>query len=119
MIYMRKRKINKYQKLISKFCKDPEKIWKNLKVIKREMAIAKKLYKYDPNEKFWTNLHLSFKLNSLAWFMSEEGKAHLVKYKKIIKLNITHQKSYQLQDKKVGEDKKMRCKPKNLLEFLR
>jgi len=116
---MRKRKPSKYQKLISKFCKNPERLWKNLGSTKREMAIAKKLYQYDSDEKFWTNLHLPFKLNSLAWFISGEGKEYLVQYKKMIKLHIAPPKTHKLQDEKIDEDKKAETKPKNLLDFLR
>ena len=81
-----KRRPNKYQRLISKFCKEPEKVWNNRGVVKREMAIAKKLFEYISEEKFWTKLYLPFKLNSLAWFLSDEGKTYLIKYKKKVLL---------------------------------
>lgn len=114
-----KRRPNKYQRLISKFCKEPEKVWNNRGVVKREMAIAKKLFEYISEEKFWTKLYLPFKLNSLAWFLSDEGKTYLIKYKKNIDLKGFDPVVFQLGDEKVGEDKHIESKPKNLLDFLK
>ena len=113
------RKPNKYQKLISKFCKEPEKIWKNRGIIKREIAIAKKLFECIPEENFWTKLYIPFKLNSLAWLLSEDGKSYLIKYEKHIGLTEFGLETYELQGKKLGEDKEIKTRPKNLLEFLK
>ena len=116
---MRKRKPNKYQKLITKFCKEPEKIWKNRGIIKREMGVAKKLFEFIPEESLWAKLHLPFKLNSLAWFLSEDGKEYLIKYKKTIELSEFTPEVYVLAEEKIGKDKQFKTRPKNLLDFLK
>ena len=56
----KKRKPNKYQILIGKFCKDPKLIWSNRGKVKAEMAAAKKLYELNPSEEFWIKLYLPF-----------------------------------------------------------
>ena len=72
------RKKTEKQLLIEKFCK-PESInWPS------EMKILVGLLKMEPIE-FWKFLVLGFKLNSLAWFKSKEGKAEIAKNKKLFK----------------------------------
>lgn len=77
-----------YQFLIRKYLK-PEKLifdHKDFKAYpKSELAIAKKLFqKY--NVEFWIRTELSFKLNSLAWFLTEKGKEFLEKEAKEVKI---------------------------------
>lgn len=85
----------------------------------REIKIAQKLTKRFEEFEFWKNLlELKSPPPSLAWFLKKEGKAFLLKeYEKFnLNLNIKHIK---LQDNKLGEDKKVCQKPKNLVEFIK
>ena len=69
--------INK-KEFISKFVKkDASLVWP------REMKMVNSLFKIFPNDEFWRSLELKFKLNSLCWFLSDEGRKFLnVEYKK-------------------------------------
>jgi len=82
------------------------------------MAIAKKLYSLG-DETFWNKASLSFKLNSLAWLLTPKGKEFISIEKKKQKLTPVKNETYSLEDKKLGEDKKIDRKPKNVLEFCR
>ncbi len=44
---------------------------------RQEMPLAYGLLKAYPSVAFWTHHELSFALNSLAWFLTEQGKAQL------------------------------------------
>ena len=44
---------------------------------RQEMPLAYGLLKAYPSVAFWTRHELSFALNSLAWFLTEQGKAQL------------------------------------------
>jgi hypothetical protein len=49
----------------------------------REMKMVNSLFKIFPKEEFWASLELKFKLNSLCWFLSDEGRKFLnIEYKK-------------------------------------
>jgi len=49
----------------------------------REMKMVNALFKIFPNDEFWRSLELKFKLNSLCWFLSDEGRKFLnTEYKK-------------------------------------
>jgi hypothetical protein len=51
----------------------------------REMKIVNSLLKIFPNDLFWNSLTLRFQLNSLCWFLSDEGRKILnTEYKKFI-----------------------------------
>ena len=115
---MKRAKLNKYQTLIKKFIRDPDFIWSSVKLIKREIAIAKKLYSLG-DENFWNKASLSFKLNSLAWLLTEKGKEFILIEKKKQKLSVVKNETHALRKQKLGEDKKIDHKPKNVLEFCR
>ena len=112
-----KRRPNKYQKIISKFCKVPESIWAPPTLVKREMKIAKKLFALK-SAKFWEEAHLPFKLNSLAWFLSREGRAYIKEQEILLKTPVAKQEKHKLEKEKIGEDKKILFKPNTLMEFL-
>ena len=117
---MRARKPNKYQRLISKFLKDPDAIWKNIGLIKREMSVAKKLYEKISEEKFWTQAHLPFKLNSLAWLLSKDGIKFLNLESLKLKLKLPKPIKYNInEDKKYGRNKSVKDHPLTLMEFLK
>ena len=115
----KKRKPNKYQILIEKFCKDPSSIWSNRGKVKAEMAVAKKLYKLNSSESFWVKLYLPFKLNSLCWFLTSKGKSFLRLEQKRQKLDLKPKTSYSLGESKLGGDKKIIRKIKTLKDFLK
>jgi hypothetical protein len=55
------------QKLVSMFCESPSS-WPN------EIKTAKKLLKLSPDIEAWKALHLPYKINSLLYFLTPEGK---------------------------------------------
>ena len=115
----KKRKPNKYQILIGKFCKDPKSIWSNRGKVKAEMAAAKKLYELNSSEDFWTKVYLPFKLNSLCWFLSDSGKSFVRLEEQRQRLDFQPKKSYTLNKTKVGKDKKIKRKILTLKDFLK
>ena len=114
----KKRKPNKYQILIGKFCKNPTLIWSNKGKVKAEMAVAKKLYELQPSKDFWTKAYLSFKLNSLRWFLTDNGKAFLKLEHKRQRFDIKPKTQYTLDESKIGKDKKVTRKVKSIKDFL-
>ena len=85
----------------------------------REIKIAQKLIKKIDSFDFWKNLQeLKSPPPSLAWFLKSEGKSFLFKEYGKFKL-IFETKSIKIYENKIGEDKKVCQKPKNLLEFIR
>ena len=112
-----KRKPNRYQKIISKFCKTPESIWAHPTLVKREMKIAKKLFALK-SQKFWEEAYLPFKLNSLAWFLGKDGKEYIKKEELQQKMSTKEVEIHKLKKEKIGEDKKISLKPNTLMEFL-
>ena len=114
----KKRKPNKYQTLIGKFCKDPTQIWANKGKVKAEMSVAKKLYELQPSESFWKKAYVPFKINSLRWFLTESGKAYLSLELKRHSLDLGSNVSYDLLNHKIGEDKKVTPKIKSVKDFI-
>jgi hypothetical protein len=69
--------INK-REFVLKFVKDSSAI-----VWPKEMKMVNMLFKIAPDNVFWRSLELKFKLNSLCWFLSDEGRKFLnTEYKK-------------------------------------
>ena len=119
-----KKKLNKFQFLIEKFCKDPKKVWVSIKERKAQVALAKKLYEVG-DEVFWKKADLpsgesgQFKVNSLAWFLTDVGKTYVALEKKRQTLSPKMQRAQtKLRKNKIGKDKKIIKKPKNILQFL-
>lgn len=112
-----------YQFLIRKYLK-PEK-YENQPYPTRELGIAKKLLQKYTIE-FWIRTNLSFKLNSLAWFLSPRGIEFLEEEVKDVKieqmlLNFDGNKGADvLSSVKHGEDRVIKNKEENkdLLSFL-
>jgi len=64
----------KKKEFVLKFIKDSNSIcWP------KEMKIVKSLFRIFPNVTFWATLKLNFKLNSLCWFLSDQGRDFLNK----------------------------------------
>jgi hypothetical protein len=84
----------------------------------REIKIAKGLIKTYQGYSFWNSLK-QLKLPSLAWFLTDEGKAFLAIEQKKNDLSLDKNiDNIILTENKAGEDKKVCQKPKSLLEFI-
>jgi len=86
----------------------------------REMKIVKTLLTIFPDEIFWNSLDLGFKLNSLCWLLSDDGRKFLNKEYKKFKLNLPEQKNYEIKKNNIAFESKTKYdeKPLNLREFL-
>jgi len=83
----------------------------------REIKIAQKLIKKYKTLTYWKSLK-DLNLPSLAWFLTEDGKAFLNIEDKKNRL-IINKNTYNIKENKIGEDKNVCQKPKTLLEFIR
>lgn len=85
------------------------------------MKMVKSLFKIFPNEDFWNTLELNFKLNSLCWFLSDDGRKFLnIEYKKF-NLNLPEVKKFQIENNNIAFENKKAYdldKALNLREFL-
>ena len=120
---MRRFKRSDYSTLVKLFLKEPTKI-----NYAKEYGLAKKLLSSYDDFTFWKSTLLDPKrkvLNSLAYFLTEEGKYYL-KYnyhihKKREKLSVVsqEQKHTPLEDEKVGKSLGMKPnKKKSLIDFI-
>ena len=106
--------LNKREFVKNLLKKDANIIWP------REMKIVKSLFTIFPEEVFWKSLDLGFKLNSLCWLLSNDGRNLLNKEYKKFKLNLPKQKKYEIKENNIAFESKTRYdeKPLNLREFL-
>lgn len=71
--------INKREFVLKFVKKDASLVWP------REMKMVNSLFKIFPNDAFWCSLELKFKLNSLCWLLSDDGRKFLnIEYKKFL-----------------------------------
>ena len=85
------------------------------------MKMVKTLFKIFPDENFWNGLNLNFKLNSLCWFLSDDGRKFLNKEYKKFNLNLPELKKFEIENNNIAfETKKTYALDKalNLREFL-
>ena len=84
------------------------------------MKIVKSLFTIFPDQVFWNSLNLGFKLNSLCWLLSDDGRKLLNKEYKKFKLNLPKQKNYEIKKNNIAFESKIEYdeKPLNLREFL-
>jgi hypothetical protein len=72
-------RLNKKEFVLKFVKKDASLVWP------REMKMVNSLFKIFPNDDFWLFLELRFKLNSLCWFLSDDGRKFLnTEYKKFL-----------------------------------
>lgn len=94
----------------------------NSKIIwPKEMKMVKSLVKIFPNENFWNSLELNFKLNSLCWFLSDDGRKFLNKEYKKFNLNLPEVKKFEIENNNIAFESKKTYdldKALNLREFL-
>ena len=76
-----------------------------------------KVWALFPDEKFWRNYELGFQLNSIFWFLSEDGKAKLTVDLALFNLDIPPETKYDMKEDKVGDDIVTR-KPKTTMADL-
>lgn len=101
---------------VKKFLKDSSNI-----IWPREMKMVKSLFKIFPNEDFWNTLELNFKLNSLCWFLSDDGRKFLNKEYKKFKLELPETKKFKIENNNIAFENKSSYdldKALNLREFL-
>jgi hypothetical protein len=107
---------NNKKSFIKKFIKD------NVNIIwPKELKMVNILFKIFPNEDFWYSLDLNFKLNSLCWFLSDDGRKFLNQEYKKFNLNLPESKKFEIENNNIAfEDKKTYDLDKalNLREFL-
>lgn len=87
----------------------------------KEMKMANLLFKIFPDKNFWDNLNLNFKLNSLCWLLSDEGRKLLNKEYKKFNLNLPEIKKFEIENNNVAFESKNSYdldKALNLREFL-
>jgi hypothetical protein len=101
---------------IKKFIKDHSNlIWP------KEMKMVKLLFQIFPNEDFWNSLELSFKLNSLCWFLSDDGRKFLNQEYKKFNLELPETKKFEIENNNIAFESKKDYdldKALNLREFL-
>ena len=110
---------NKCKLLVNHFCSHAKFIsWG------KEIKIANKLFNKYINLTFWKWLShdMDFKVNSLAFFLTKDGikllKLKYVLFIKLGKVNLSSKKRRSLKKNKVGKDKQIKKKPRNLRDFI-
>jgi hypothetical protein len=84
------------REFVLKFVKDSSSL-----VWPREMKIVNTIIDIFPDDMFWRSLELKFKLNSLCWFLSDDGRKFLnAEYKKF-KFEPEQPKSFDLKDNNI------------------
>jgi hypothetical protein len=87
----------------------------------KEMKMANLLIKIFPNKDFWESLELNFKLNSLCWLLSDDGRKFLNKEYKKFNLNLPEVKKFEVENNNIAFENKKTYdldKALNLREFL-
>lgn len=111
---MSKNDFNKFCKVIvAKFVSSPKINWG------KEIKIAQKLLDFKSSKEFWGNLQIDFKLNSLSWFLTNEGKHFLTANETKQFLAGSINKEYVMESCKIGEDLDIKIKPKTISDFLK
>ena len=104
------------KEFVKKFLKDTNNI-----IWPKEMKMVKTLFKIFPDENFWNGLNLNFKLNSLCWFLSDDGRKFLNKEYKKYNLNLPEVKKFKVDNNNIAFQNKKTYdldKALNLREFL-
>jgi len=109
-----------YESIIHRFLKNPSGCLRP-----KEYRLAKFMLKMIPNVNFWLTAGAE-KVNTLTYFLTKENKElYLSEYKRYLKLSKVNldklkEKSYALEDEKIGKDSKKSLNKKlNLLDFIK
>jgi hypothetical protein len=89
------------KEFVKKFLKDSSNI-----IWPKEMKMVKSLFKIFPNEDFWNSLELNFKLNSLCWFLSDDGRKFLNKEYKKFNLELPEAKKFEMENNNIAFEEK-------------
>lgn len=73
-------------------------------VFSRDVPLFYKVFEKYPDAPFWLAHELPFSLNCIAWFLSEDGAAHLTTAIALFHLDIPAEPQYHMNETKVGED---------------
>lgn len=90
----------------------------DIKTKANELRIALGLIHEYPEEDFWKSFTLGFKLNSLAYLQSVDGKALLKKKYAEFKFEIPEKETHNMGEK-VGDDVEVVSRPLSIHEFLK
>ncbi len=91
----------------------------DVKTFPIETFNAQKLLQQFPDETFWMQFSLPFKLNSLAFLQSDNGQEILKKKYAEFKFEIPETPTHNIGTEKIGEDMETTSKPKSIHEFLK
>lgn len=106
-------------KLIKSLLKEELVSQKNASFWPREIKLVNQLYKVYPNDAFWDLVGLSFKLNSLAWFLTDDGQKELKRLWFAYNMGNSGSESPIVDLQKFGEDAVIEPqKPKTIADFL-
>ena len=120
MTFVKKRKPNKYQKLIAKFYADKASAWSSPKQIKANMFLAKGMLEMIPDEKFWEDFPVHKNCKDLSWFFTDEGKSEIKSIKLAREVKLPETIKNEIGEEKIGEDFELsEKKPKTIQEFLK
>lgn len=101
---------------VKKFLKE------NIKIIwPKEIKMVKLLLNIFPNKDFWDNLEVGFKLNSICWFLSDDGRNFLNKEYKKFNFNLSDKKQFEIENNNIDYQDKIPYysdKVLNLRQFL-
>jgi hypothetical protein len=107
--------INKKEFIQRLLKKDAKIIWP------KEMKMANLLFKIFPQKEFWDGLKLNFKLNSLCWLLSDDGRGLLNKEYKKFNLTLPEAQKFEVDNNNIAFKNKSSYdldKSLNLREFL-
>lgn len=83
--------------------------------------MVKLLLNIFPNKDFWDNLEVGFKLNSICWFLSDDGRNFLNKEYKKFNFNLSDKKQFEIENNNIDYQDKIPYysdKVLNLRQFL-
>lgn len=110
--------LNSNQLIIEKFLKNPKKLWADKKQMMKELSFCKLLVKkYGKN--FWFKIKPPFKMISLSWFFSINGRKFLQIEKSKLKLDFSKERAYYKQKENPVAKSNYPKTNKTLLDFLR
>ena len=66
------------------------------------MKMVKILFNIFPDENFWLNLKLNFKLNSLCWLLSDDGRKFLNQEYKKFNLELPEGKKFEIENNNIA-----------------
>ncbi len=71
---------------------------------RRDIMLFYKVFAEFPDAAFWRVHELGFELNCIAWFLSDDGRAHIKQALSLYHLDMPPHPVYDMAEAKVGED---------------